>query len=96
MPNTKTKNEHALNLFISWELKDSLQQMANKADRTVADIVRMALKLGIPLLNGVCESEEIVFKEQIEVFRELRGLKQIVYSMVYRVEVWNNKDDLAG
>ncbi len=51
-------HQHALNLFISWELKQALQQTAKRFDRTVADIVRISLKLSLPILRGACESQE--------------------------------------
>jgi hypothetical protein len=67
------KNQHALNLFVSWEIKRCLQETAERFDRTVADIVRMALKMSLPILQGLCQAQERLLAEQIKLFRCIPG-----------------------
>jgi hypothetical protein len=54
----RLKNDHALNIFISWELKKALLETANRFDRSVAAVVRLGLRLSLPILQGLCETEE--------------------------------------
>ena len=48
----KLRGEHCLNVFISFELKSRLNELAQKYDRTTADIVRAVLKIGIPMMEA--------------------------------------------
>lgn len=66
---SKARNDRALNVFISWELKRRLQDLAQACDRTVADVVRAVLKIGIPILDGVTKTEKVIIEDQIEYFR---------------------------
>jgi predicted DNA-binding protein len=68
----KLRGEHCLNIFVSHELKSRLTELAQKYDRTTADIVRAVLKIGIPMMEGINRAEEIMIKEYIELFRKLR------------------------
>jgi predicted DNA-binding protein len=49
----KVRGEHGLTVYISHELKDQLKQLAKKYDRTMSDIVRGVLKIGIPMMEGL-------------------------------------------
>jgi len=71
------RGEHCLNVFISYELKEKLKELAKKYDRTVADIVRSVLKIGIPMMEGLSRAEEIMVKEYIALFRKLRQVKSL-------------------
>jgi predicted DNA-binding protein len=73
----KTRGEHCLNVFVSHELKSRLQALANKYDRTTADMVRAVLKIGIPMMEGLTQAEEVMVKEYIELFRKLRQVKSL-------------------
>jgi predicted DNA-binding protein len=81
MPTTgnvsKVRGEHGLTLSISYELKDKLKRLADKYDRTIADMVRAVLKIGIPMMEGLSEAEETMVKEYIELFRKLRRVKSL-------------------
>lgn len=76
-PIKKLRGEHCLNIFVSYELKSSLIQLAKKYDRTTADIVRAVLKIGIPMMEGISEAEEMMIKEYMQLFRKLRQVKQL-------------------
>jgi predicted DNA-binding protein len=73
----KTKGEHCLNVFVSFELKDQLRALAEKYDRTVADMVRAVLRIGIPMMEGLSEAEEIMVREYVQLFRRLRRVKAL-------------------
>ncbi len=73
----KLRGEHCLNIFVSHELKSRLTELAQKYDRTTADIVRAVLKIGIPMMEGISRAEEIMMKEYIELFRKLRQVRRL-------------------
>jgi predicted DNA-binding protein len=73
----KTRGEHCINVFVSHELKTRLQELAEKYDRTAADMVRAVLRIGIPMMEGLSEAEEVMVKEYIELFRKLRQVKAL-------------------
>lgn len=73
----KLRGDHCLNIFVSHELKSRLIELAKKYDRTTADIVRAVLKIGIPMMEGISQAEEIMMKEYIELFRKLRQVRQL-------------------
>ncbi len=73
----KLRGEHCLNVFVSYELKSRLTELAQKYDRTTADIVRAVLKIGIPMMEGINRAEEIMIKEYIELFRKLRQVRSL-------------------
>ena len=75
--NRKTRGEHCLNIFVSYELKSKLRELARKYDRTTADIVRAVLKIGIPMMEGLSTAEEIMVKEYVQLFRKLRRVKAL-------------------
>ncbi len=66
------KKNHALNLFISYEEKKALQDIAELCDTTVAAVVRLTLKLGLPILRGLQNSQKVLLSEQVELVRRLR------------------------
>lgn len=75
--NRKVRGEHSLNIFVSHELKNQLRQLAEKYDRTMADIVRALLRIGIPMMEGLSQAEGIMVKEYIQLFRKLRQVKAL-------------------
>jgi predicted DNA-binding protein len=62
-PETKVRGEHCLNVFVSYELKERLKILAARYDRTVADMVRSVLRIGIPMMEGLSQAEETMVKE---------------------------------
>jgi predicted DNA-binding protein len=73
----KVRGEHCLNVFVSYELKDQLKALADKYDRTMADMVRAVLRIGIPMMQGMSEAEEVMVREYIQLFRKLRQVKSL-------------------
>ncbi|MCH9024397.1 MAG: hypothetical protein IH931_03605, partial [candidate division Zixibacteria bacterium] len=68
---------HCLNIFVSYELKERLKKLAQKYDRTTSDMVRAVLKIGIPMMEGLSEAEEIMVREYVQLFRKLRQVKSL-------------------
>lgn len=73
----KLRGDHCLNVFVSYELKASLTELARKYDRTTADMIRAVLKIGIPMMEGISEAEEVMMKEYIDLFRQLRQVRRL-------------------
>lgn len=76
-PIKKLRGDHCLNVFVSYELKTRLAGLADKYDRTTSDMVRAVLKVGIPVMEGVAQAEEILVKEYIELFRKMRQMRRL-------------------
>lgn len=66
---TKLRGEHCINIFISFELKEKISQLAKRYDRTMADVVRALIKIGIPILESLTEAEERMLLDYIQVLR---------------------------
>lgn len=73
----KIRGGHCLNIFVSFELKERLKMLADKYDRTTSDMVRAVLKIGIPMMEGLSEAEEMMVKEYVQLFRKLRQVKSL-------------------
>lgn len=73
----KVRGEHCINIFISYQLKERIQKLAQKYDRTMADIVRTLLRVGIPVMEGITEAEERLLNDYIKVIRRLRKIKEM-------------------
>jgi predicted DNA-binding protein len=73
----RVRGEHCLNIHVSHEMKVQLQALATKYDRTTADMVRAVLRIGIPMMEGLSEAEEMMVKEYVELFRKLRKVKSL-------------------
>jgi predicted DNA-binding protein len=73
----KIRGEHCLNVFISHELKGKLKTLAERYDRTMADMVRAVLKVGVPMMEGISEAEEAMVREYIQLFRKFRKIKNL-------------------
>lgn len=73
----KIRGEHCINIFISYQLKERIQRLAQKYDRTMADVVRTLLRVGIPVMEGITEAEERLLNDYIKVIRKLRRIKEM-------------------
>lgn len=73
----KVRDGHCLSIFVSYELKSQLKALAVKYDRTTADMVRAVLRIGIPMMEGLSQAEEVMVKEYIQLFRKLRQVKSL-------------------
>lgn len=73
----KLRGDHCLHVFVSYELKSRLNELAGKYDRTTADMVRAILKIGIPMMEGISQAEEVMIREYMQLFRKLRQVKKL-------------------
>lgn len=73
----KIRGEHCVTIHLSYEMKENLRTLAAKYDRTVADIIRSIIKIGIPMMDGLSQAEEVLVKEYIQLFRKLRQVKAL-------------------
>lgn len=71
MPNRSNQSKHdrSLNIQVSWELKQALEELAQRYDRTLATVVRSLLRLGIPVLHGIWEAEKEMLDDPSGLFR---------------------------
>jgi hypothetical protein len=54
-----------------------VRDLSEKHERTMADMVRALLKIGIPIMEGISEAEEMMVKEYVELFRRFRKMKNL-------------------
>jgi predicted DNA-binding protein len=73
----KIRGEHCINIFISYQLKERIQRLAQRYDRTMADIVRTLIKVGIPVMEGITEAQERLLNDYLKVIRRLRRIKEM-------------------
>ena len=76
-PITKLRGDHCLNIFVSYQLKERIMKLADKYDRTMADMVRTLIKVGIPVMEGLTGAEERMLRDSILVARKLRKVRQM-------------------
>ena len=76
-PIHKIRGEHFLNVSISYQLKEKITKLAEKYDRTMADMVRTLIKVGIPVMEGLTEAEDRILKNSINTARKLRKVRQM-------------------
>jgi predicted DNA-binding protein len=84
---TKLRGEHCLNIFVSYQLKERIMKLAEKYDRTMADMVRSLIRVGIPVMEGLTEAEEKMLKDSISLARKLRKVRKM------RIEEEGYEDD---
>jgi len=76
-PITKLRGEHSVNVFVSYQLKQRIMKLAEKYDRTMADMVRTLVKVGIPVMEGLTEAEERMLRDSIDWARKARKVRQM-------------------
>jgi len=76
-PIAKLRGEHCLNVFVSYQLKQRIVKLAEKYDRTMSDMVRTLIKVGIPVMEGLTEAEERMLRDSIDWARKARKVKQM-------------------
>jgi predicted DNA-binding protein len=76
-PIAKLRGDHCLNIFVSYQLKERIMKLADKYDRTMADMVRTLIKVGIPVMEGLTGAEERMLRDSILMARKLRKVRQM-------------------
>jgi hypothetical protein len=70
--NCSKKQTRALNLFVSLEQKQALEELAIRHERSLADVVRSILRLGTPILQRIWETERSVAADKTSALRKLK------------------------
>ena len=65
MPPKKLRRDHALNIFITGELKQAMVEFAGNSHLTLADVARRSISLGLPLLKVFWEYEDQFISEHL-------------------------------
>lgn len=73
----KLRGDHCLNIFVSYELKKRIVELAERYDRTMADMVRALIKVGLPVMEGISKAEEEMLNEYVLLFRKLRKMREL-------------------
>ena len=73
----KGQGQHHIGISVSHEMKERLNALAEKYDRTTADIIRTVLKIGIPMMEGLSQAEEAMLREWVQIFRRLRQVRTL-------------------
>ena len=72
----KLRGDHCLNVFVSYELKSRIVELANRYDRTMADMIRALIKVGLPVMEGISKAEEEMLSEYVKLFRKMRKMRE--------------------
>ncbi len=76
-PINKLRGDHGMSIFVSYQLKERIMKLAEKYDRTMTDMVRTLIKIGIPVMEGLTEAEENILKHSIASARKMRKIRQM-------------------
>jgi len=73
----KLRGDHCLNIFVSYELKKRIVELADRYDRTMADMVRALIRVGLPVMEGISKAEEEMLNEYVLLFRKMRKMREL-------------------
>jgi hypothetical protein len=69
----KEKHEHIVNLYVSYDIKSALEQLACRRNQSLASVIRRVFRIGIPILHRLWDTEDQLLQEQSELLSELAG-----------------------
>ena len=73
----KSRGEHCLNVYLSYELKNRLVELAEKYGLALADIARQVIKAGIPVFESLTSSQEELINGYVQLLRKDRKLGEL-------------------
>lgn len=73
----KIRGDHCLNVFVSYELKKRIIDLAERYDRTMADMVRALIRVGLPVMEGISEAEQQMIAEYVKLARRMRKMNEL-------------------
>ncbi len=73
----KARGEHCLNVYVSYELKNQLVNLAEKYGLSLADIVRQVIKAGIPVFESLSASQEELITGFVQMLRKSRSMGEL-------------------
>ncbi len=72
---TRSKREHVVNLYVSYEIKSALETLAQRRDLTLSSIIRRVFRIGIPILTRLWDTEDQLLTEQSELLAEIARVR---------------------
>jgi predicted DNA-binding protein len=73
----KARGEHCLNVYVSYGLKERLAALSEKHGLSLADIIRQALKAGIPVFESLTASQDELIDGYVQLLRENRIMGEL-------------------
>lgn len=73
----KIRGEHSINVHISYELKTRILTLAEKYDLAMADVVRQAVKAGLPVFESLSASQEELVFGFVQLLRKSRSMGEL-------------------
>lgn len=70
----KIEKNFGLNIFVSEEMNQQLVELSQKYDRSKSDIIRMALKAGIPVMKVLADTERELLSQYTDFLRKSRSM----------------------
>lgn len=92
---TRRKNDVALNIFITAELKAALHDASRRYGVNVADVVRIAVRAMLPVLDAMIASQDIVVNELIGHLGGTMRKRHETFDLSEAVPTRNRAEDLA-
>jgi len=72
----KQKRDHIVNLYVNYDLKSALEQLAQRRDQTLSSVIRRVLRIGVPILQRLWDTEDQLLREQSELLHEVKRAEQ--------------------
>lgn len=73
----KVRGEHCLNVYASYEFKCKLAALAEKHHLSLADILRLVIKAGIPVFESLAASQEELISGFVQLLRKSRSMGEL-------------------
>lgn len=70
----QTRGQHGIKISVSYALKERIVAVATRLDRSLADTVRLLLRVGLPVVERLDQDEEKMLLQAVE--RTRRGRKK--------------------
>src|SRR5262245_45758791 len=70
----KARGEHNLNVFVSYELKNRLTNLAEKYELSLSNVVRQVIKAGLPVFESLSTSQEELLSNCVQLLRQSRSM----------------------
>ena len=73
----KVRGEHCLNVYVSYEFKCRLVALSETYHLSLADILRLAIKTGIPVFESLTASQEELISSFVQLLRKSRNMGEL-------------------
>lgn len=71
----RSHGEQVFNVYVSHELKQRVVALAEKYERPMADMVRVLIRIGLPVLEGLNQAEEQLLTESVRLVKRLKKVR---------------------